>query len=51
MEKIDIVTMFIAFAFGLCLGMILMQGYAYQKGYEAGFDKALPLTYASVYKK
>ena len=51
MEKIDVVPVILVFVFGLCLGMILAQGYGYQKGYEAGFEKALPLTYASVYKK
>ena len=42
-----VLFLIISFVCGLALGA----GVAYHDGYQKGFDKALPLTYASVIKK
>lgn len=51
MEKIDIGICIVIAALMFCFGLGLGDGFGYQKGYKEGFEKALPLTYASVYKK
>jgi len=52
MEKDTLVVCaFLILAFGFCVGLLIGDSYGFNKGYKEGFDKALPLTYASVYKK
>lgn len=51
MEKIDIAVCIVIAALMFCFGLGLGDGYGYNKGYKEGFERALPLTYASVYKK
>lgn len=52
MEKNDLVVYAVlVLAFGFCVGLLIGDSYGFNKGYKEGFDKALPLTYASVYKK
>lgn len=51
-NKVDVVFIaVVTFAFAFCLGMLIGDCYGYKKGYKDGFDRALPLTYATVYKK
>jgi len=51
MAKIDYIAI-IVFSLGLAMAMgaFLGETYGYNRGYQDGFNKALPLTYASVYK-
>lgn len=51
MEKELLVFIIIAacvVSFGI--GMTIGDAYGHKAGYKEGFDRALPLTYASVYK-
>ena len=52
METTDKILLCVAaVALLLIIGFTIGDANRYQRGYEKGFDKALPLTYATMYKK